>query len=41
LERREHHVHSCGRTDPYVSDNDLRITIQSIEELLDRHNAQR
>jgi hypothetical protein len=35
------HVHSCGRTDPYVSDNDLRITIHSIEDLLCRHKAQR
>ena len=35
------HVHSCGRTDPYVSDNDLRVTIQSIEDLLCRHKAQR
>ena len=35
------HVHSCGRTNPYVSDNDLRITIQNIEDLLRRHKAQR
>jgi hypothetical protein len=32
-------VHECGRTDPYVSDNDLRVTIHVIEDLLRHHKA--